>query len=222
VLQGQNFPGELVAGTSMPLKFSWKAVRGRHAVFFRLIMPGTSRRPIVRKLNRTFNVVPRQQTPGLSPLTPAQTLGEPDECYGQQKAPAKVKIEEFSAQYTPANHLVIYSYTIYNDSPRCIRELYLYLRYEGNDRLADHLLIDSERPGGWALKTYQRRSLIGSFTPTDEAMKVYPDGWSYPCQKNPQHKCLRLKLDIRPTDPPGSGESKTIWVDVGLNENNRG
>ena len=220
VLQGQNFPGELVAGTAIPVKFKWKAVKGRHSVFFHLILPGTSRLPHIKKLNKTINVVPRMQTPGQDPISQAPAFGEPDLCYGQQTARAKVKIESFSAQYTPANNLVIYSYTIYNDSSRCIRELSLWVRMiypDGSMRtgLLDNSVIESERPGGWALRSFQRRSLIGSFTPNSSALGLYPLGWSTPCQTNSPHKCLSLRLLINPKDTPGTGDSKEIRVDVG-------
>ena len=219
----QEFPGQLQAGTTVPVKFNWTVVRGRHNVFFKLILPGTTPRRGIKIINKVINGIPRIQTPGQNTNVQRQPSHIQNPCQINQNVGAVLKIRNFSCQYTAVNNNLIYSYTVFNDSPRCIKEFKFRLAmvHPANalvKRDITNEIIGSEKPGGWALKGNERRSILGNFFPSELIRKVHPAGWTKACKNNSDHKCLHLYMRVIPHNAPGTGDSEEYIIDLGVIE----
>ena len=217
VLAKQPFPGQLNSGITIPVKFEWKAVRGRHNLFFRLIIPVKNGRTLVKRLDKTINVVPRIQDPGLNVSLP--NTNSIDLCSKNQNTEAKLKLKSFTAQYFHSSKTLVFSYKVLNNSSRCAKELYVSLkciRPNGQIGIIGNETVRSVKPGGWALKGYERRSFDGAFDYGNRIIfMLYPQGWCYPCDSNPENKCIKLKLEVKAKNIPGNRAEREIKLDLG-------
>ena len=180
VMKQQTFPGQLNAGTTIPVKFSWTAVRGKHKLFFRLILPGNTPPGTPTKLRKTINVIPRIQTPSTNPNLSMGTNIPQDPCIIINRQGTNDVVLESLDVVSVANNLATINVKIWNNGNRCIKELCLQIRL--NEDPYETLLLGSDYfvPGSkWLLKAGKRVTWVGSINrpkkgpPLSNHLKVY-------------------------------------------------
>jgi len=161
----------------------------------------------------------RPPNTGVLNATPANRIPA-DPCKTNQDVDARLFIKDATFMFDPVSRHMNFSLKIKNNSTRCLKSLeVIFDAVTLNSPFAYHhidstMINDPILPGEWTLKGNTERAFPGGFTLAERFLN--PDTYTGVCKGKPGRSCIRIRVTVKPHDPPAGPEDKASFiVDLG-------